>query len=400
MLTLWLSLATLLSIALLFVIIPCYKKTTTANFDRKKTNTLIYQERLALLKEQSQDLSSFAEQEAHLAQQLLSDISSAQAPISSHKAAFKPLLALFFISSFISIFSGLCYYHWGASQALEKTILIEKLPKDLASWGTPIEIAQRFKALLAQHPDDAQGWFLLGRLYFGLQQLPEAEQAFANAYHLQPNNPQYMLQYVQALYVQNQYHLSPQALSLLQEVLSLEPDNIEAKNLLALDFFSEKNYQAAIDIWRQIVVLLPPQHPDAQAILAAINRTQQLLAEQQPAVNLPHIMLNIELAPHLKTKVKPKDSVFIVARAAKIPIPLAALKKTVADLPLTVSLSDQNAMSTQAKLSDAKDLKIVVRISKNDQPLAQAGDLQAEINVPNWQTQTVPFKVIIDHVIP
>ncbi|KZY88308.1 hypothetical protein A3741_24600 [Oleiphilus sp. HI0069] len=56
--------------------------------------------------------------------------------------------------------------------------------------------------------------------------------------------------------------------------------------------------------------------------------------------------------------------------------PLAASRHTVSELPLTINLSDADAMSPAAKLSDAKLVNVTARVSKSGQVSAASGDFE------------------------
>lgn len=50
-------------------------------------------------------------------------------------------------------------------------------------------IIERIKKKLATNPNDAEGWFILGKLYFANRQYKEAKDALDQAVRLQPENP-------------------------------------------------------------------------------------------------------------------------------------------------------------------------------------------------------------------
>jgi cytochrome c-type biogenesis protein CcmH len=52
------------------------------------------------------------------------------------------------------------------------------------------------------------------------------------------------------------------------------------------------------------------------------------------------------------------------------PAPLAVKRVTVADLPITVELSDADAMMPQLKLSSFPEVQLMARISRAGQPTA------------------------------
>jgi cytochrome c-type biogenesis protein CcmH len=87
----------------------------------------------------------------------------------------------------------------------------------------------------------------------------------------------------------------------------------------------------------------------------------------------------VSLAPTLKAKADPQDTVFVFARAADGPrMPLAILRRQVKDLPLQFTLDDSMAMTPAAKLSSAQRVIVGARISKRGDATAQPGDLQGQ----------------------
>jgi cytochrome c-type biogenesis protein CcmH len=68
--------------------------------------------------------------------------------------------------------------------------------------------------------------------------------------------------------------------------------------------------------------------------------------------------------------------VFIFARAVDgSRVPLAVQRARVADLPLRFRLDDSMAMNPKNKISDAKQLRIEARVSRDGSATPGAGDL-------------------------
>ena len=91
------------------------------------------------------------------------------------------------------------------------------------------------------------------------------------------------------------------------------------------------------------------------------------------------IVVKVSLSDALKNQAKPSDLVFIYAKALNgPPMPLAAVRKQVKDLPLEIILDDSMAMMPQMRLSAFADVKVGARVSLTGTPQAQVGDLFAE----------------------
>ncbi|MFZ0487980.1 MAG: hypothetical protein WAL83_13355, partial [Arenicellales bacterium] len=75
------------------------------------------------------------------------------------------------------------------------------------------------------------------------------------------------------------------------------------------------------------------------------------------------------------------------------------VRKTVADLPVTVTLDDSQAMMPQLKLSGFKQVKVGARVSSSGQPIAQPGDLEGEVG-PVSPGSSKTIDITIDHVVP
>ena len=107
----------------------------------------------------------------------------------------------------------------------------------------------------------------------------------------------------------------------------------------------------------------------------------------------------VSLDPKLAAKVKPDDAVFIYARPVQgSRMPLAMLRRQVADLPLHFELDDSMAMSPQARLSSVKEVVVAVRVSKSGQATPQSGDLEGLSGTVAVGAKDLKLK--IDRILP
>ena len=138
--------------------------------------------------------------------------------------------------------------------------------------------------------------------------------------------------------------------------------------------FEGERYQEAIDYWKRLLAQLPEGDASRAALQGGIDRAAERLGDPAmqgvaPAPVAARLKVRVELAAALKDKVKPDDTVFIFARASNgPPMPLAAKRVTVAQLPIEVELSDADAMMPQMKQSQFAEVHLVARVSRAGQP--------------------------------
>jgi len=160
------------------------------------------------------------------------------------------------------------------------------------------------------------------------------------------------------------------------------------------DFYAEVQ---PVTVGQKGVIKLLIKQVKGQAPVAATAPAATAVLKSD-SVAADAVNVTVTLAPNLATQVSPEQSIFIYAKALRgPPMPLAALRKQVKDLPLTLTLNDAMAMMPQMKLSSFKQVKIGARISKSGNAIGQPGDLFGEVQpVTVGQAETV--KVVIQHV--
>lgn len=176
---------------------------------------------------------------------------------------------------------GLAYWTFGGwRECRAYAIQLAKQQKAealLATMRNPQTVIQRMKSHLAEHPQSAKGWYLLGRLYASQHKWPDAKLAFAKAHQLRPNDEQISINLAQSLLALGQEKDAVQARALLKRILSEHPAEPDALVLLAMDAYTHKSYQAAIDYWQRLLTLLPPDSEEAGAIRRAIADANEKL---------------------------------------------------------------------------------------------------------------------------
>ncbi|KAB0483170.1 cytochrome c-type biogenesis protein CcmH [Pseudomonas reinekei] len=373
MIDFWLAAGLLLLVALSFLLIPVLRsRRAQLEEDRTALNVALYQERVAELQTQQQegvlDTAQMDAGRAEAARELLADTEGVAAPRVTRLGKAAPLLA----AILVPVLGLGLYLHFGASDKVELTREFSQAPKSME------EMTLRLERAVAAQPDSAEALYFLGRTYMTQDRPADAAKIFERTVNLAGRQPELLGQWAQALYFAEGKQWSDKIQALTDEALKADPKEVTSLGLLGIAAFESERYQQAIDYWNRLLEQLPADDKSRIALQGGITRaTEKLVASggkvaEAPATKVAALLkVRVDLAPDLKAKVQPSDSVFIFARATNgPPAPLAAKRLTVADLPATVELSDADAMMPQLKLSNFPEVQLVARISRAGQPTA------------------------------
>ncbi|MFI8559133.1 c-type cytochrome biogenesis protein CcmI [Pseudomonas putida] len=367
MIEFWLSAGLLLLAALGFLLIPILRgRNRQQEEDRTALNVALYQERVGELAAQQAagvlDEAQLAKGRDEAARELLADTEGAEPLRQGHLGKALPLLA----AVLVPLLALGLYLHFGAADKVELTQEFAAAPKTME------EMTSRLERVVKAQPDSAEAVYFLGRAYMAEQRPADAARTFERAVAMAGRQPELLGQWAQALYFAADKQWSEQIQGLTDEALKADPKEVTSLGLRGIAAFEGERYQAAIDYWNRLLVLLPEGDASRAALQGGIDRAAERLGGKvaKPAAPVAaRLKVRVELAAALKDKVKPDDTVFIFARASNgPPMPLAAKRVTVAQLPIEVELSDADAMMPQMKLSDFAQVQLVARVSRAGQP--------------------------------
>ena len=264
-------------------------------------------------------------------------------------------------------------------------------------------------AKLEKNPENQQGWAMLGRSYKVMGRLEEAGKAFDKAGAIMESEPELMLEVAELSAELNQGKVEGRGAALLKKVLQTQPDNPQALVLAGTDAYFRQDYPAALRHWERVLAQVPPDSEDARNLGAGIEKVRSMMGQGTPTAapaakpattgKAAAVSGRVSLAPALKDKAGPDDVVFIFARPVNGPrMPLAVLRIRVADLPKDFTLDDSMAISPDARLSSASELRIEARISKGGDAIAKPGDLSGEVSPV--KPGATGLKVVIDKTLP
>lgn len=239
-------------------------------------------------------------------------------------------------------------------------------------------MVQRLAQRLAGTPDDAEGWYMLARSYSALGRFADAAQAYAKVEKLLPGDAAVLADYADALATAQGASLSGKPAQLVARALEIDPNNVKALALAGSAAFERGDHAQAAAHWQKLLPLVPADSDFARSTLASIAQANARAAgNAAPAAQ--GLSGTVELDPALRARVAPGDTVFIYARAVDgPPMPLAALRRKVADLPLRFTLDDSMAMAAGVRLSSYPTVIVGARISKSGLATPAAGDLEGQ----------------------
>lgn len=416
MIVFWIFAALMLAAALLLLVPALLGRKQVRDLDRNQQNVAIARERMKELEgEYGRGTLSEADYEQakrELEQALLNDVEGTAEPATTATTT-AARGSLVWVVLGVPLAAVLLYLQLGTPSALQPQAPSAAAPQGHAGGDTTEATMEQLVAGLAaklqQEPENAEGWFMLGRSYMSMSRYSEAAAAFKRVLDLVGDEPAVMFRYADALAMAQGGKLAGEPFELIKRALQLNPDDKTGLWLAGLGYEEQGQYEQAVQHWRKLETMMQDDPASLNEVRNLIAGAEQKLGRTVTVETAPvtpaaasnvALKVTVSLDAALQDKVSADDTVFIFARAvAGPPMPLAAVRKQVRDLPLTVTLDDSMAMMPQLKLSNFNEVRIGARISKSGAPRAESGDLQGEITPVKTDNKT-SIQLRIDQVVP
>lgn len=284
--------------------------------------------------------------------------------------------------------------------------------------GAQIDSVSQIRASIAEladklegEPDNAEGWLLLARSYQGTGLIAESLSAYARVYGLKSEDPDFLVEYANALSRQNGRSLAGKPAELLDHARQLEPDNLNVLALSGAAALQRGDAEAAQAFWVRLRDLTPADSPDRERVEAllvrarggtsenATPRTAALPAPGTAAAPMTALIKGVvNVSPDLAGRVAQGDTLFIYARESSgASIPIAVVRKQAVGWPVRFALDDQASMGQGQPLSSFKHVDIVARISHSGNPSVRPGDLEGVMQGVAVGADAI--ELIIDRVV-
>jgi len=411
----WFYSAALLIVAALFVLVPLWRFHRRGGADavqRERTNLLIFQERLAELEAEraagTMEEENFIALRLELERSLLADVdATATQPAAQARTSWlSPSRLLPLLMVLLTIPTSLVLYQqWGYHEELALADLFERT--QLAE--TPEESRDLIYALgdqIEEHGDNGWLWYFMAQNLIKVGQFPEVPMFLDRAAGLieQPQDKSMILgQQAFIEYLLAGQQVTDTVQGLVEQTQLLDANQYLVMQILATEAQKQDDYQGAITYWRRMLQQVPTG-PEADALREAIAMAQATLADagagagSDGAVSGPVINVAVSLAEGIE--LPPQTRVFVSALDVNgRGQPLAAQLLTVADLPVTVTLSDRDAVGA-FNLSSAESVFVVATASVSGTANVQSGDRQGRSEGFDPGEGHTDIQVVIADLVP
>lgn len=417
----WFFAAALVVLAVLFVLLPLWKihrAGESGRARREQTNLLIFQERVAELEAEraagTLDEENFQELKRELQRSLLSDVDAGAADVQGKaesgvslfsRSRLIPLLLVLMVPPA----TYLLYEQWGYQDELELAQLGERTRAGVTNAEEARDLIFAIGEIVQSDPENGWAWFFLAQNLVNLGQFPEAamslERAAANVAEPQ-DKAEILSQQAYLEYFLAEQKLTDKVQGIIDAIQLINPNHQIVLDILGMDAEQRGDYQTAITYLRRILQSTPPGAAADDLNARIANAQQQLAASgaapqdgaQTAAEEGPTIEVQLSVGADLNL---PADTrVFVSALEVNgRGQPLAAEAMTVGDLPVTITLSNADAVGP-FNLSSAEQIYIVATASSSGTANVQAGDHQARSEgFAHGNTHAI-IPLVIENIVP
>ncbi len=400
----WIVVAALLALALVILLLPLLRAAHhQAGDQRQQQNIQIAREKKQLLDAQLNegeiDQASFEAAYLDLQTALALELERGEAAGEGARGNWMALLVLLAIPCA----SIALYMVYGEYRIIDNPQLAQA-PVSQAQAAAPQmsleEMVVAIEKRLDENPDDAEAWYMLGRVQMGKQQFDSAVNAFRRSNELMSDEPGILFALADALAMQNNGSLQGEPEALVLRGLELAPRFPNGLWLAGMAAEQRQDFSAAHRYWSLLLPMIVDDEAAAnevKGLLASLEQREPSLA--RASTGKRQLTLRVDISDELRARASAENAIFIYARAMQgPPMPLAVKRLQLKDLPLTLSLGDDDAMMPSMKLSSFDEVVVGARVSFSGNPVAQSGDFYTEMESVDSANPPEQIELLIDQV--
>lgn len=267
-------------------------------------------------------------------------------------------------------------------------------------------LAEKVITHIEENPGDTQAWGMLGRTYQAMQKFDEAANAWERAYQIEPDDPAILVDYAEARGLTAGGDLSGEPTTLINRALAINPDHGKGLALGGTAAFAEGRYELAIDRWTRLMkanltdtqLMETLQAGIAEAKIRLVQSGDQIESNDANETNTAqtNVIFDgvVRISDELQGALGAQDVVFIFTRSPEgPPMPIAAMRIPVSQLPYTFAFNDSFSLMPSRKLSDFSEFVVGARISKSGDAIKASGDMESSTSLVR---QGATVEIIID----
>lgn len=166
--------------------------------------------------------------------------------------------------------------------------------------GAQIDVADaisRVEAQLAQNPDDARGWAVLGPIYMRQRRYDEAANAFRQLLALAPATSDVETDLAEAVMMANDGSAIGEPMALLKSAAARDPNHIRSRFYLAGEATRAGDFDEAINNWQSLLALATGDEPWVEVARSGLATAQAgLSGDTPPAAPQTDLNQNTQIA--------------------------------------------------------------------------------------------------------
>lgn len=403
---LWLLIAGLLVLASIFLIIPFVKAEHSAEGEVLQANVQIFRDQQhqldAQLEQKQISQAQYQQLLAEAKQLLLSNTGeqTTEQASSSKRRQAKGLLPVLII--LVPCFCFAVYHSIGAS-ADQRIIQLIQQASESSDKLQVVELQTKlYKAIekrAQQRPDNIYYWILLAKRAIQQNDLAGAKYNYSQAIKLSPDDGYLLGQYAEILFMLANSQFTVEVLLALDKAFAIDSSNPTVLGLKGIQSFENQQWQLAITYWQEAQRQMDQTSATANALKVGIARAKKRLGIQpDQAVVSPQVEITVSIDQSIAFN--PEQSVFVALVATSgAPMPLAARKLRAGDLPITITLSNADAVMAGYNLYSASEVKAVARLSQSGSATPEVGDWEDSVNPINLSTDNRSISLQISRQI-
>ena len=399
-----LAAAVLTAAVLAIMVLPLLRRSGGRGIDRAAVNAKLLRDEMAALERERPKLADDEYQRSRdeLTRRVLEDASPVVQQMRSGSAA-PTIVALALI---VPICGALLYELLGTPSALGGAATAASVAAQAGTAAPPPEVRKMVDSLaakLAAHPDDPNGWAMLGRSYSVIGEFDKAAQAYGRIGPQLQRHASWLAEYADALAMSANGSPLGKPERLARQALALDPNNVLALMLAGYATAQRGDDAGALPMLEHASRLVEAGSEDAAFLSNVIDQVRRRMglssaadAAMAPAAGASAAVTRIAAAGggsrqagsaapallHVQVRVAPQFSaaaggrtLYLIARVPGQRMPVAALRETGVSLPADLSLSDANSMDSQHPLSSiAGPLQVEARLSASGDAMPASGD--------------------------